>query len=100
MMQLEFFEQATDEVEESRAWYRRRSESAEAGFLRELDHAIEQILEAPQRWPDYMAGTIRYVFPTYPYSLVYFVNDGVLHVVAVAHERRKPGCWRRRLRAT
>lgn len=31
-MQLEFFEDAAIEVEEDRAWYRERSESAEAGF--------------------------------------------------------------------
>jgi hypothetical protein len=31
-MDLEFFEDALAEVEEDRAWYRNRSESAEAGF--------------------------------------------------------------------
>jgi hypothetical protein len=59
-----FFDDALIEVEADRAWYRRRSESAEAGFLRELDHAIEQVVEAPAQWPKYLAGTRRYVFPT------------------------------------
>jgi len=48
-MQLRFFDEATDEAEEARRWYRERSETAEAAFLRELDHAIELVLEAPQR---------------------------------------------------
>jgi hypothetical protein len=39
-MQLHFFEEAVQEVEEHRAWYRERSESAEAGFMGELDHAV------------------------------------------------------------
>jgi plasmid stabilization system protein ParE len=98
-MQLEFFEDAVAEVEEDRAWYRKRSESAEAGFLRELDHAIQQVTEAPAQWPWFLAGTRRYVFPTYPYSLVYFVEDEVIRIVAVAHEKRRPGYWRKRLRA-
>jgi len=71
---------------------------AEAAFLRELDHAVEQVAEAPHQWPSYLAGTQRYVFPTFPYSLVYFVDGDLINVVAVAHERRKPGYWRMRLR--
>jgi plasmid stabilization system protein ParE len=97
-MRLEFFEDAVAEVEEDRAWYRDRSESAEAGFLRELDHAIQQVTDSPSQWPRYLAGTSRYVFPTYPYSLVYFVEDDVIRVVAVAHDKRRPGYWRKRLR--
>jgi plasmid stabilization system protein ParE len=96
-MDLEFFEDALAEVEEDRAWYRNRGESVEAGFLRELDHAIQQVANAPMQWPQYLAGTRRYVFPTYPYSLVYFVEGDVIKVVAIAHDKRRPGYWRRRL---
>lgn len=96
-MRLAFFADAAAEVEKDRAWYRRRSEAAEAGFLRELDHAIRQVIEAPGQWPIYLAGTRRYVFPTYPYSLVYFFDDDIVRVVAVAHDKRRPGYWRKRL---
>jgi hypothetical protein len=65
-MRLEFFEDAAGEIEEDRAWYLERSKSAEAGYLRELDHAIQQVTAAPGQWPQYLAGTQRYVFPTYP----------------------------------
>jgi hypothetical protein len=34
-MQLYFFDEANDEAEEARRWYRERSETAEAAFLRE-----------------------------------------------------------------
>jgi plasmid stabilization system protein ParE len=44
---LRFFEEAAEEVEHERIWYRRRSESAEAAFLRELDRAIAAVMEAP-----------------------------------------------------
>jgi toxin ParE1/3/4 len=95
---LEFFEDAAGEIEEDRAWYRQRSESAEAGFLRELDHAIQQVADAPERWPRHLFGTHRYVFPTYPYSVVYFVEEDAIRVVALAHDKRRPGYWRKRLR--
>jgi toxin ParE1/3/4 len=96
-MQLHFFEEANDEAEEARRWYRDRSETAEAAFLRELDHAVELVVEAPHRWPRYISSTRRYVFPRYPYSLVYFLENDVVNVVAVAHENRRPGYWRKRM---
>jgi toxin ParE1/3/4 len=97
-MHLDFFEDAASEIEADRAWYRQRSESAEAGFLRELDHAIQQVTDSSEQWPRYLAGTRRYVFPTYPYSVVYFVEGDIIRIVAVAHDNRRPGYWRKRLR--
>src|SRR5438046_712161 len=97
MTEPHFFEEASEEAEEARRWYRERSEPAEAAFLEELDHAIAVVVEAPQRWPKYIAGTRRYVFPRFPYSLIYFPENQVLHVVAIAHEKRRPGYWRERL---
>ena len=97
-MELRFFEEAEQELEESRGWYRRHSLSAEAGFLREVDHAVDQVTDAPHRWPMYLAGTRRYIFDVYPFSLVYFIEDDVIHIVAVPHDKRRPGYWRKRLR--
>jgi plasmid stabilization system protein ParE len=98
MIALHFFEEASDEAEEARRWYRERSEPAESAFLSELDHAIAVVLEAPNRWPRHIVGTRRYVFPIFPYSLIYFLENQVVHVVAIAHEKRRPGYWRERLR--
>lgn len=95
---IRFFEDAAEEIEHERRWYRERSESAEASFLRELDHAIEVVAEAPQRWPRYLAGTRRYVFRRFPFSLIYFVEDGVVVIVAIANGQKRPGYWRNRLR--
>jgi toxin ParE1/3/4 len=97
-MNPHFFEEASEEVEEHRAWYRERSETAESAFLRELDHAVEMVSDAPHRWPRYIAGTRRYVFPTFPFSFVYFVENDVVNVVAIAHGNRRPGYWRKRLK--
>ena len=29
----------------------------------------------------------------FPYHLVYAYNDDVVHVLAIAHDRREPGYW-------
>ena len=97
MMQLQFFDDAAEEIEESRAWYRARNPAVETSFLAELDHAIAQIAEGPQRWPKYLHGTRRYLLPKFPYSLIYFVERDALNIVAVAHHRRRPGYWAARI---
>lgn len=96
-MRLQFFAEALQDVEESRSWYRQRSQSAEAAYLRQLDHAIAQITDSPHRWPEHVQGTRRYVFPRFPYSIVYFVEGDVVNVVSVCHDSRKPAYWRVRL---
>ena len=93
-----FFAEAAEEIEHERAWYRQRSHGAETGFLRELDHAIEAVVNAPDRWPEYLGDTRRYVFPTFPFSIVYFVENEQIVIVALANEHRRPGYWRQRLR--
>jgi plasmid stabilization system protein ParE len=95
---LRLFRETADEIEHERAYYRKRSPTAEAAFLRELDHAIEVVLDSPKRWPPYLDDTRRYVFPTFPFSLVYFEEGDTVFVVSLASELRRPGYWKRRMR--
>jgi plasmid stabilization system protein ParE len=81
------------EVEEARDWYRERSAKAEDGFVAELNHAVEQIADAPLRWPRFKANTRRYVFRRYPYSLVYRAQGDLVRILAVAHDRRRADYW-------
>src|SRR3954453_16466206 len=96
-MLVSISEEALAEIEDSRAWYRKRSHSAEAAFLHEVDRAIDVVAGAPHRWPAYLRGTRRYVFKTFPYSLVYVIEDEIVNVIAVAHDKRRPGYWRKRI---
>src|SRR5258708_3431342 len=95
---LRFFDEAAEEIEETAAWYGKRSGIARAEFLLEIDRALDAVLEAPLRWPSNVDGTKRYVCRTFPYTLIYFVEDDIVFVVAVAHQKRKPRYWRDRLR--
>jgi plasmid stabilization system protein ParE len=90
---LIFHPEAAQEVEEASDWYRERSQSAEEGFLAELNHAVEQVASAPLRWPRYKARTRRYVFRVYPYSLIYRTDGDLVRVLAVAHDSRRTKYW-------
>jgi len=94
---IRFFREASEEIEEAAKWYGRRSPAAEAAFLGEVDHALAAIIDAPRRWTSFVDGTHRYVLRKFPYSVIYFVDEVVIVIVAVAHDKRRPGYWRDRL---
>lgn len=98
MLPVAFFEEAAEEIEHERTYYRERSITAEAAFLRELDHAIAVVSEAPLRWPLHTENTRRYVFASFPFSLVYIAESDAIVVVALESHSKRPGYWHERLR--
>lgn len=95
-LRVEVHPAAVDEASAARQWYETRNPSAADGFVSELDHALEQILEAPERWPPYLFGTRRFVFHRFPFFVVYRLQGAVVQILAVAHARRRPGYWAER----
>jgi len=95
---VRFHPAAAQEVESTYEWYAARDVSAAHGFREELRQAVDAVLASPQTWPRYGSRARRYVFPRYPFSLIYVVRGDGIEVVAVAHGRRRPGYWRSRLR--
>lgn len=93
---IEFHPAALEEAEAARDWYAERSLVASKAFVSELIHAVEQLVEAPERWPRYEAGTRRYLFPRFPFSLIYRILGKKIQIVAVAHTKRKPQYWKDR----
>jgi hypothetical protein len=58
--------------------------------------AIENIAEAPSRWPRLHGRFRRYLLHRFPFSVVYLEREHSIEVIAVAHHRRRPGYWKRR----
>lgn len=94
--ELRFHPDALDEADAALEWYVVRSRAAAENFMQELELAARRVLDAPTRWPRIDTLVRRYLLPTYPFSLIYRVGDDFVEVIAVAHQRRKPGYWRSR----
>jgi plasmid stabilization system protein ParE len=62
-----------------------------------VSDVIREIAQTPQRWPKYLHGTRRFVLHRFPFSIIYLDDPDVLVIIAVAHSKRKPGYWKRRL---
>lgn len=92
--ELRFVPAASREVEDAFAWYLERSLRAAESFLREFERGLGLVKETPRLWPRFEAGTRRYVLRRFPYSIVYReLGEDVIEVVAVAHDKRRPGYW-------
>jgi len=66
-------------------------------FLRAVHGALAQISGNPERFPFYERPARACRVVGFPYRVVYEDLPDAIYVVAVAHTRREPGYWRRRL---
>lgn len=93
---VEFHPAAVDEVIEAEAWYGERNPLAADAFRAELSRAVDSVRRSPERWPRHAAGTRCRHLRWFPFSLIYRPEPTLILVIAVAHQRRKPGYWRER----
>ena len=77
-------------------WYAIRNSAAANAFLFELDQAIGKIQTSPERWTAHLHGTRKILLRRFPYGVVYRITESAIQVIAVAHERRRPGYWKSR----
>jgi plasmid stabilization system protein ParE len=94
---LKFHPAARQEIKAAHAWYLRRSVQAADGFLEELIPALDRVHERPRLYPPFLFGTQRAVLDRYPFSVVYRELLDEIQILAVAHAKRRPGYWTKRL---
>jgi hypothetical protein len=94
--------EAVEELDAAIAWYDQGGQGRGDRFAAAYDAAIDRCVMWPESGveyqvdaPDVAVRTARVARSAY--RVIYFVEDGVLWVVAVAHERRRPGYWRDRV---
>ncbi len=92
-----FHPEAREEFREAARWYRARNVVASSQFRAAGSAAVREIVQAPQRWPNYLYETRRVVLQRFPFSVVYLDDPDVITIIAVAHSKRKPGYWKDRV---
>jgi len=95
-LEIKFHPVAVQEATEARQWYFDRSPTAAFAFDEALDLAVAQLAEHPNRWAKYLHGTRHLTLRKFPYVVVYRVAGSAIEVIAVAHEKRRPGYWKSR----
>ena len=87
---------AVAEARAARLWYAGRDLAAADAFTAELERAVAAVARLPTAWPPFEAGTRRFLLRRFPYAVIYRVREQGIQVVAVMHQRRRPGYWNRR----
>lgn len=95
---VQFFSEASAELEDAARWYEERHGGLGLAFLTAVDVAVESLVRSP------LAGALleglpedlnvrRVAVSRFPYHLAYLVTEDQVHVLAIAHDRRRPVYW-------
>ncbi len=96
MKPARFLQEARIEFLADVAYYEQKERGLGERFRASVEEAVQLISNIPAAGARWKHHTLR-VFPkTFPYSIVYRVEQGQIIIFAVAHFRRKPGYWRER----
>jgi plasmid stabilization system protein ParE len=86
---------ARQDIESIAEFYVRESRELAARFIEELDRALLLLREHPGVGERVGTRHRRFPLQGFPYFVNYRIDDekGMIHVVAIAHQRRRPGYW-------
>jgi ParE toxin of type II toxin-antitoxin system, parDE len=91
-----FHSDAADELEEAAVFY----ESGVAGLGKSFLDEVHRTVSLIERYPDAGAAIERNLrrvrLDRFPYAVVYRRADDAVVIIALAHQRRRPGYWRGR----
>ncbi|MCX7172662.1 MAG: type II toxin-antitoxin system RelE/ParE family toxin [Proteobacteria bacterium] len=93
---VEILPEAESEIREAFLWYFERSPIAADAFRTEALEAIDRLANDALMWPEDNDAIRRHILRHFPYTVFYEIRGNTVTVLAVAHQRRKPGYWRER----
>jgi len=89
-------EEAREEIEDARTWYRRRSDVLGRDFARSLRLCLRGIEQFPEQHPVVHRNIRRALLRRYPYMILYVPLDHASAVLGCFHIRRNPQDWQSR----
>ena len=95
--------EAARELDEAADWYESRQSGLAARFLAEFDDLLPRIRRYPSSFPRLLDVSSdleirRALMSRFPYGLIFLELEKDIRVIAVVHDKRRPGYWIHRLR--
>lgn len=98
MLRIEILAPAAAELADAESFYGQISEGLRNRFLDAVGAAFQRLLDFPDAAP-LMDSDVRHeILHVFPYNIVYIQRPGKLIIVAIMHQKRKPGYWRQLLK--
>ncbi|MFZ2965219.1 MAG: type II toxin-antitoxin system RelE/ParE family toxin [Rhodoglobus sp.] len=90
---------AERDIDHAIGWYFENAPEQAERFADDLRATISRIQESPRMFRTVYGDVRRAALQKFPYLvwLVYFEGAGVVHILAVSHQRQDPDSTRRRL---
>jgi plasmid stabilization system protein ParE len=78
--------------------YYSQEATAELGraFVSEFERSTALLGEQPELGAPWRGEMRRFPLRRFPYSIIYYLRNDSVRILAVAHQSRKPGFWRDR----
>jgi plasmid stabilization system protein ParE len=96
-MTFDFHPEARLEYREAAAFYESRRSGLGVAFTLEVEAAIDRMRQNPTAWRVIEQDVRRCLTHTFPYGVLYTVEQESILIVAVMHLHRQPVYWRNRL---
>jgi toxin ParE1/3/4 len=94
---VNFHEDAFTEMIEASKYYEERALGLGMSFLDSVEEAVTQVLANPEAC-QLIGDLVRQkLLKRFPYSILYVIEPECLRVMAIAHQKRRPGYWHSRL---
>ncbi|AWV91150.1 type II toxin-antitoxin system RelE/ParE family toxin [Bradymonas sediminis] len=98
-MKTQFLAPAREEFLASVDFYEARARGLGNDFIDDVESAVKIVAENPELGSLFAHGTRRVLLQRFPFALIYMIEPEMLIIIAVAHQRQRPGYWKDRLEA-
>jgi plasmid stabilization system protein ParE len=88
--------EADRELTEAIEFYGQRSKLASSDFAAEVKKVFVRLKKFPKSGNELLPGYRRSLVHSFPYSVIYRIDNEELMVTAIAHQSRRPNYWENR----
>ncbi|NWF85445.1 MAG: type II toxin-antitoxin system RelE/ParE family toxin [Bryobacteraceae bacterium] len=96
MTAVTFHPSARAELDASADFYEARLNGLGLRFLDAVEETTRRIAELPDAGAPLAGGFRKRLVAGFPFSVIYRAGRNEIYLVAIAHQHRRPGYWRRR----
>lgn len=98
-MTFSYREQAQNDLTEAIAYYENIRTGLGREFFEEIKRTISRIAELPDMWPPVEENARRCLTDKFQYSIYYRFHEDEqeLLIIAIMHNKQRPGDWKDRL---
>jgi len=88
--------EASQDLDDAAAYYQKQAGNAlSQALLAEFGSSVERLLRHPLLGSKWRQDKRKFVMARFPYSIIYTLSNNELRILAIAHQSRSPGYWRR-----